>query len=848
MYRFRAVAVLAGLVGLVACDRRATPVTAPVLNSAVQFASTGPANAVTGAVNTILNLAADGPGHCANGQADAVNCNLYAGKKFVWLVGDPVQQQSGLADGTYFFAVLEPGGQSNPNDGGAGVLSDLDPSTGTGAGDTYRNRTFSITDGVIFYLGDADEVKHGFANNKIRLAPYDDTPNPGGEYVMAVCKLADATHDYMYPVDPSDCKFDNFKVADQPPPAHALTATKTAAGTNDRKYSWTITKAVDKTVVNTGTGTFNYTVIASRDAGMIGNVRVAGSITLSNPNNGSVAITSVTDVLSNGTTCLVNNAPTTLAPGNTTLTYSCELNSLPTQPLNNTATVSWAAQDVGGMPLAAGGVTASVTGIQFTEVPIDASANVTDSQVADGLGSTSATKTFTYAKIFDNNPAGTCTSHDNTATFTTSDLHATGSASQSVKVCVGANLTASKTVAPSFTRSYAWGITKAVDKTVVKQVGGSATFAYTVNANQTGSTDSNWLVSGSITVNNPNNWEAVTVNLSDAIDNGGSCTVTGGSNVSVPASGSVSANYTCSYAAAPAAAFTNTATAAWNAGDATTPDGTAAGTASGAFAAPTTTINSSVNVQDTFNGSATTLGTLTASDATLATGSWTYTHIIAVVANTCLTYNNTAAYTSNSGTTGSASRSVTVCGNVAGGLTKGFWQNKNGQAIITGGSATAGICNSATWLRQYAPFQDMNVAATCVQVASYAMNIIKAADASGAAMNAMLKAQMLATSLDVYFSDAALGGNKIAAPVALGGVKVDLTAICSTISLCSSTYANVSAAFGGATALTVSQILSYAAAQSNAGGSAWYGQVKAVQEMAKNTFDAINNAVALVSP
>lgn len=48
-------------------------------------------------------------------------------------------------------------------------------------------------------------------------------------------------------------------------------------------------------------------------------------------------------------------------------------------------------------------------------------------------------------------------------------------------------------------------------------------------------------------------------------------------------------------------------------------------------------------------------------------------------------------------------------------------------------------------------------------------------------MNAMLKAQMLATALDVYFSDAALGGNKINAPAPIRGVSIDLTMICSMI-------------------------------------------------------------------
>ena len=126
--------------------------------------------------------------------------------------------------------------------------------------------------------------------------------------------------------------------------------------------------------------------------------------------------------------------------------------------------------------------------------------------------------------------------------------------------------------------------------------------------------------------------------------------------------------------------------------------------------------------------------------------------------------------------------------------------------------------------------------ATCAQVGTYITNIIKikAANASGAATNATLKDQMLAT---------ALGGNKIGAPAPIGSVAIDLTKICKNIAICS-VYENVSSAFGGATSLTVSQMLDYAASQSNAGGRAWYGQVKATQELAKDAFDAINNQVA----
>jgi hypothetical protein len=188
---------------------------------------------------------------------------------------------------------------------------------------------------------------------------------------------------------------------------------------------------------------------------------------------------------------------------------------------------------------------------------------------------------------------------------------------------------------------------------------------------------------------------------------------------------------------------------------------------------------------------------------------------------------------------------------VANGLTMGFWQNKNGQGIITSGSSTAGVCNSGTWLRQFAPFQDLSSTATCNQVATYVYNVIKAANASGSSMNAMLKAQMLATALDVYFSDPALGGNKINAIAPIGGVIIDLTKVCRMIdssggsATCSGVYDNASAAFGGATCMTVSQMLAYAASQSNVGGSLWYANVKSVQQLAKNSFDAINNRVAL---
>jgi len=146
---------------------------------------------------------------------------------------------------------------------------------------------------------------------------------------------------------------------------------------------------------------------------------------------------------------------------------------------------------------------------------------------------------------------------------------------------------------------------------------------------------------------------------------------------------------------------------------------------------------------------------------------------------------------------------------------------------------------SVAQLRELAPFRQLGPTATCGAVATYADNEIQAAHAGGVSMHAMLTPLGLAKSLDVLFSTSGLGG-----------VAIDLTKVCSVSDQsngtgnCSGTYINTSAAFGGATSLTVLQIMAYAASQSNVGGSFWYANVKNTQFLAKDTFDAINNQLA----
>jgi hypothetical protein len=429
-----------------------------------------------------------------------------------------------------------------------------------------------------------------------------------------------------------------------------------------------------------------------------------------------------------------------------------------------------------------------------------------------------------------------------------------------------ADLVVTKDASPSFTRDYDWGVTKTrTSASTVNSASSSVSVNYQVDATWSGPSDSGWQVTGTITVFNPNDFEVAGVDVTDAVNNGGTCEVTGGVDATVPAGESVDFDYTCgSYPVSGPTpnAGENTAEATWDKVAYQTPNGSDSWVESftfdtGSTGNPTVT-HACTTVTDAFNGgAATTLGTVCQDGVTTSnvyttpgplssfsgptynalTKTWrfTYSRSVTVVVNTCTPYPNLASISPDGNlTNNTSSASVTVCGHNTGGLTIGYWGNKNGQAEIKAAGPSSGTCSLATTLRAYAPFQDLSATATCTAVATYVSNVIKAANASGASMNAMLKAQMLATALDVALSH--LSGSQM----------INLTQVCKNISTCS-IYENVSSSFGGATSLSISAMLTYAASQSNPGGTMWYGNVKAVQELAKDAFDAINNNVAFAA-
>ncbi len=592
-----------------------------------------------------------------------------------------------------------------------------------------------------------------------------------------------------------------------------LVITTTANTSFNRAFTWAIAKSADQTRVLSanGSATFTYTVNVTHDAGTDSRWQVTGTVRVSNPNGTDITGVTITSTVNNDGACAIDNAASITVPAlsHVDVPYTCNYAQLPSAGLSQ-ATATWADQQA-----------AAEAAVDFSTATMsvtDGQALVTDT-LAGSLGTVNyqspSPTAFTYAITFTNQTPGTCSAHDNIATFTTDSTETHGAASQSVQVCVGANLTVTADAAATFNSS----IRKDVNKTVIQQANGSGTFTYTVRV-----TASGWMVSGAVTIANPNDWQdvsGVTLNIIPSVTTA-TCTVNNGAPVPVIGrSSSVTVPYSCAFATPPSATSgVVAASIAWDASAFSTLSASADTTAPFAF--------QTLTVKDTFNGVATTLGTIT---ATMGGATYTYSQTVAnATAGVCRAYVNTAEIVE---TAQSAGQTVNMCNTATGAHTIGFWQNKNGQAIITGGASVSNVCVAGSWLRTFNPFQNLSATATCNQVASYAFNVIKSANASGASMNAMLKAQMLATAFDVFFSTPGLGGNRTGAPVALGGVMIDLT--------------QYAAGFGGATKLSVLDMLTFAANQSNAGGSLWYGNVKTIQEFAKNAFDAINNARAYIA-
>lgn len=164
-----------------------------------------------------------------------------------------------------------------------------------------------------------------------------------------------------------------------------------------------------------------------------------------------------------------------------------------------------------------------------------------------------------------------------------------------IELCYDYEVDVAKNAATTFTRTWHWSIDKAVSPVAWELFTGDAgTSKYKVSVDRTGFTDSDWAVSGQITIDNDTPFDATITGVSDVISPSLAVAVDCGTTFPhVLASGD---SLVCSYASPlpDGASRVNTATV--------TTSGVVGGnqaTAPVTFGTPTTEVNASINVVDT---------------------------------------------------------------------------------------------------------------------------------------------------------------------------------------------------------------------------------------------------------
>lgn len=325
-----------------------------------------------------------------------------------------------------------------------------------------------------------------------------------------------------------------------------LELNKTASPAFDREFSWEIAKEVNPDSWNLfdgDTGTSEYTVTATKGEPVDSNYAVSGVISIHNPNNIDVEVQAVTDEISDGIAATVDcgaDFPLMVAAGATIeCTYGADLPDASARV--NTATVE-ASFDLGGTATA----DIDFSGVEPTEVVND-SITVSDTNAEfGGEQVTSETMSWQYDVVFgceglefvDGQASFT---HDNTATI----LETEQSATATVNVdCYQLNVT--KDVSGTQEVAYDWSVLKTAEpETQTVSAGMSADVMWTVTVDLVESISGEIMISGQITISNPNPGRDALVNeVSDEIgglvadvDCGGTAPYT------VPAGGTLVCDY-----------------------------------------------------------------------------------------------------------------------------------------------------------------------------------------------------------------------------------------------------------------------------------------------------------------
>ena len=316
---------------------------------------------------------------------------------------------------------------------------------------------------------------------------------------------------------------------------YRLDVSKTVETSYDRRFEWTIEKSADPTTHNLivgESGTSEYTIDVTKSSPIDENHAVEGTISIVNPNpNRAATLTQVLDVVSPGLAANVNCLTLTVPAGNgIDCTYSLDLPNGDERTNTATATLQNVAIDENGVETNTGTTdfNSDAEDVIFGDpdtVTLD-SINVTDSYEPapdpwffDDDGSVTYEREFFCTADDLNGQVSVTLEFPNTATIV--ETNQSDDALVVVNCSEQPPLVVSKTVDPAFDRTWDWDIEKSVDPDehdlLDDEVGEST---YTIQVTKSGPIDSNWQISGTITILNPAEVEATITGVTDVVSQG----------------------------------------------------------------------------------------------------------------------------------------------------------------------------------------------------------------------------------------------------------------------------------------------------------------------------------------
>jgi len=408
---------------------------------------------------------------------------------------------------------------------------------------------------------------------------------------------------------------------------------KTADGSFDREYDWKIEKSATPTSADIFFGDsqeFAWTVTVQPDGSTPKNHAVAGQITVRNVLADPITVTAVNDDFPGGSDISIDCAPAlpaVLQPASADLTPQlvCSYSGTSDGTAGtNTATITYTRGDAAGLSASAS------DDFDFSGEPanvINGTVNVNDSfdgaDPAESLGSCSVAtpctgeNAFSYSRTLECSDFGITESGGSDSKLNTATIVETeDSDGASVALTCWAP-DVSKTAVPAFEREWFWTVDKTLDteEPIVLQEGQAFELSYTIEVDlaDPASADSEFAVSGKITVSNPAPIAAKINSVADAIGEL-AVDVDCGDGVEFPlylaAAGEAGDSLVCSYSTGleDNTGGTNTATATLQnferKADGDEASGTTdfSGTADFDFTgSPTSTVNACVDVIDLFS-------------------------------------------------------------------------------------------------------------------------------------------------------------------------------------------------------------------------------------------------------